>query len=79
MAGSFKHCLTEEGTYRGVGLLDHMGDAEEAIEQMVFMLLRLRARWGGEMILQELEDAYFRCARGDEPWPDFMRPGIEGE
>lgn len=73
MAGSFKHCLTEEGTYRGVGLLDHMGDAEEAIEMMVFMLKHLET----DARLKEAQEYYYQCARGEKPWPDFMKPGID--
>ncbi|OAF05489.1 hypothetical protein AYJ54_00860 [Bradyrhizobium centrolobii] len=77
MAGSFKHCLTDEGNYHGLGLLENMKDMAEAVEQMAFMLLQLKQRWGGEMIVQGLEDNYYECLRGERPWPDFMKPGIE--
>lgn len=77
MAGSFKHCVTDAGTYRGTDLLENMKDMGEAVEQMAFMLLLLEQRWGGERIVQDLEDRYYECLRRERPWPDFMRPGIE--
>lgn len=77
MAGSFKHCLNDEGHYRGVGLLENMRDMAEAVEQMAFMLLSIKNRWDGDHIIGDLDEKYYRCLRGEEPWPDFMKPGIE--
>jgi hypothetical protein len=76
MAGSFDHCLTEEGTYRGHDLLENMGDMKEAVEEMVFMLLYLKNRWG-DQVLKDLSEEYYKCFRGEQLWPDFMKPGIE--
>lgn len=77
MAGSFKHCLNDDGRYHGTDLLENMRDMREAVEQMAFMLLKLRERWGGDLIVAGLEESYFRCCRGEEPWPAFMKPGID--
>lgn len=38
MAGSYKHVVNDDGTFRGVDLLDHMGDAYEAVEEMYGMI-----------------------------------------
>ena len=38
MAGSYRHVTDGEGRYIGTGLLDHMGDASEALEQCVAMI-----------------------------------------
>ena len=76
MAGSFNHCLTEDrSAYRGVDLLENMGDMAEAVEQMAFMLLRIKQAFGGEHLLQQAEAEYFECLRGERPWPSFMAPG----
>lgn len=80
MAGSFKfHCLTEEGTYRGTDLLENMGDMKEAVDEMVFMLLYAKEALGvgGELFINNASDYYYRCLRDEQPWPDFMKPGID--
>ena len=42
MAGSYKHCLHIDGTFREHqdfrDMIENLGDAEEACEQMVFMI-----------------------------------------
>lgn len=40
MAGSYSHCIDKEFNVREnpCELLDHLGDASEAIEEMVFMI-----------------------------------------
>ena len=48
MAGSFRHLIdADSGTYLGTELLDHMGDASEALEEcfeaIAFVLSELRA------------------------------------
>jgi hypothetical protein len=77
MAGSFKHVLNDDNaTYRGTSLLENMGDMTEAVEQMSFMLLSIRHRWGGEQIIDGLERDYYECARGERPWPTWFRQGV---
>jgi hypothetical protein len=74
MAGSYEHCVNDGGTYRGVDLLENMSDMHEAVEQMFFMV-----RWLGKdsHAIEAASEAYFRCARGEEEWPEWMKPGIE--
>ena len=73
MAGSLKHVLNNDGTiYCGTELLENMRDMAEAVEQMAFIILLIRHRWGGEMIVNDAVEHYYRCARGEEPWPAFM-------
>ncbi len=76
MAGSFNHCINENGTYRGTDLLENMHDMGEAVEQMVFMLLRIQQAMAGMSVLERADREYHECLRGERPWPDFMRPGI---
>lgn len=33
MAGSYKHIVDNNNNFKGVDLLDHMGDAHEALEE----------------------------------------------
>lgn len=79
MAGSFKHLLNEAGTYRGTALLENLGDTKEAVEEMAFVILSFSSRWGGRQTVEYDLERYYRCARGEEPWPDFMRPGVDEE
>lgn len=80
MAGSFEHCLTDEGTYRGTDLLGDMGDAMEAVDEMMFMLLYAKnSMWGGDRLIKQASDYYYECLRGEKPWPDFMKPGIDND
>lgn len=77
MAGSYRHLVTDEGTYRGMELIDNMGDAAEAIDELFFILQHVSRRWGGHVLIEEAIDLYGRCLRGELPWPDYMKPGIE--
>jgi len=77
MAGSFNHLRGEDGNYAGIGLIENMGDASEAIEQMFFMLMFIVGGWEAESRLEMASEAYYRCARGEDEWPAFMRPGVE--
>jgi hypothetical protein len=72
MAGSFHHCVTDNYKYRGTGLLENMGDMKEAVDEMMFMLLLIKNRWGGSNIIEGASDKYFRCFRGEEPWPEWF-------
>jgi hypothetical protein len=74
MAGSIKHCLREDNTYRGVDLLENMGDMIEAVDEMMFVILLVRNRWGGDRVIDDAIERYYRCRRGEEAWPPFMDP-----
>jgi hypothetical protein len=41
MAGSYKHIVDENGAFRGVELLDHLGDAYEALQECYGMIMFL--------------------------------------
>jgi hypothetical protein len=73
MAGSLRHVIAEDGTYRGTDLLENMGDMKEAVEEMAFVIAAYSNRWGGQRTVQHDLDHYYRCARGEEPWPSFWR------
>jgi hypothetical protein len=74
MAGSYNHA-TNNGIYRGVSLLENMGDMTEAVEEMWFMIHHLAQ--GDQAKIQAASDEYFKCLRGETPWPEAMKPGIE--
>lgn len=38
MAGSWKHLVTKKGKFRGVSLIDNLGDAYEALEECYGMI-----------------------------------------
>lgn len=38
MAGSYRHVTNADGSYRGSDLLDNLGDASEAVEEMHAMI-----------------------------------------
>jgi len=49
MAGSYKHCVSEDGSFR-FDLIENMGDAHEACEDMFTRLAEAEAllrRWRG--------------------------------
>jgi hypothetical protein len=77
MAGSFQHVIyhdLHDPSYRGIDLLENLGDAYEAVEHRAFMLLYLhynRAA-GAQPTLVEADEHYFQCARGEEPWPAWF-------
>ncbi|WP_045364393.1 hypothetical protein [Methyloceanibacter caenitepidi] len=72
MAGSFDHVVDEDGKYQGVGLLENTGDMTEAVEEMAFMLLLIKQRWGGDRIISDAKEAYYERLRGELPWPDWF-------
>jgi len=76
MAGSFNHCLTEAKTYRGTDLLENMRDMREAVEEMAFMLLRIKQVFGGDKLIEMAEREYYECLRGERKWPEYMKPGV---
>jgi len=72
MAGSYKHIMSDDGlTYRGVELLEHLGDADEALEECWEMLQYLS---GGDKV--KIHEAYVQgyfkkhCPKGNIP-PTF--------
>jgi hypothetical protein len=77
MAGSFKHLVNDENKYIGFDLVENMGDAKEAMEQMVFMILRLTEGWEQDRRINDVTEYYYACMRGEREWPNYMRPGIE--
>lgn len=38
MAGSYRHIINQDGTFRGVDLIDNLGDAHEALEECYNMI-----------------------------------------
>lgn len=74
MAGSYDHLLTEEQTYRGPDLLENMGDMAEAVEEMFFIIKSLANN--NERAIMAASNAYYRCYRGEQPWPEWMKPGV---
>lgn len=41
MAGSYQHIVTDKNEFRGVELLDHLGDSYEALEECYYMTFYL--------------------------------------
>ncbi len=74
MAGSFKHVVDDTGSYRGVDLLENMGDMHEAVEQMAFMLLFISRSDDGKASVSDAEEAYFARMRGEREWPEWFKP-----
>jgi hypothetical protein len=67
MAGSYKHIVDDKGRYHGPVLLDHMGDAYEALEECYGMIWFLA---DGDPI--KVERARTRYQEGLE-----MSPGVK--
>ena len=70
MAGSIKHCLKEDGTYRGTRLLENMKDMTEGAEEMMFVILALTEN--DPEMLKAASDWYYRCLRKEQPWPKWF-------
>ena len=80
MAGSYGHVLDETNeNYYGTSLLENGGDMKEAISMMAFMLLRLQHRPNGKKVMALLTQEYYACLRGEQPWPDWMIPGLNND
>jgi hypothetical protein len=76
MAGSYEHTIdSDTGNYRGVDLLENMGDMHEAVEQMFFMIGHL-ADWDRDRI-KKASKAYYRCLRKERRWPVQMREALD--
>ncbi len=67
MAGSMCHVI-QDNRYIGPRLLDHVGDAYETIEELVFILLSTTTETQRANALAE----FYKCSRDEQPWPDFM-------
>lgn len=74
MAGSFEHVLDDAGHYRGVELLENMGDMHEAVEEMAFMLILLSQTPDLNTQINMARERYYECLRGEQPWPEWFKP-----
>ncbi len=72
MAGSLKHVVGDDGAYRGVDLLETMGDMHEAVEEMAFALMTIARLPGGTKMVTDAIEQYLRCCRGEAAWPDWF-------
>lgn len=82
MAGSIGHCVGDDPLtkkYRGYLLLENMGDMKEGVQEMMFVILSIWNSTGGDAIVPPLIDHYYECLRGERPWPEFMRAGVEAD
>lgn len=66
MAGSYKHCKSESGSFR-FDLIENMGDAHEACHQM-FWMIHILSR-GRQSRIADAERVYYEMARGERSWP----------
>jgi hypothetical protein len=73
MAGSFNHVVSDD-VYVGTDLLENMGDMEEAVEEMAFMLLWLSQSEDGARAVSTARAAYYERMRGEQPWPIWFNP-----
>lgn len=73
MAGSINDVI-DDGRYIGTDLIENLGDAAEVIEELVFIVLETTTdRQRAEALAQ-----YYRCCRGEKPWPVNFEPGGVG-
>lgn len=73
MAGSFSHVTDRAtGKFRGTGLLDHLGDAHEALHEMHVMIYILAA--GDRNKVQAATERYYAMVRGETEIPEW--PGV---
>jgi hypothetical protein len=82
MAGSYRHVTNDDGSFRGTNLLDHMGDAYEALDEC-HRMIRWLARGNASLIEQsevesrpsapKKQDDVFRC-RYCGKQVDFTKP-----
>lgn len=59
MAGSYKHIVDKDNNFRGVELLDHLGDAFEALEECHAMIKYL-ANNDKQKIFEAYKEGYLR-------------------
>ena len=67
MAGSYGHCCNDDGSFR-FDLIENMGDAHEACEQMHTMIWWLARKFGmqANQLIAEAEKAYHNSVDGEE-------------
>jgi len=64
MAGSYRHCTKDDGTFEDENftvMIENLGDALEACENMHFMIKYLSG--GDERKIKEAEEAYYANVR----------------
>ncbi len=64
MAGSYKHCCNEDGSFREddfADMIENLGDAHEACEQMHWMIQYLAGHDSNR--IAEAEEAYYAAMR----------------
>ena len=59
MTGGYRHIVNEDGSFRGVDLLDHLGDAYEALEECYEMIQYLNDG-NKTKIYKAWRDGYFK-------------------
>lgn len=77
MAGSLKHLVDDAGNYRGVELLENMGDMHEAVEEMAYMLLQISQTNAGRALVNGARDEYYQCMLRERPWPEWFRAAYQ--
>lgn len=64
MAGSYEHCCNDDGSYIGggfTGMIENLGDAEEACEEMHWMINYLAG--GDKEKIKRASDAFYAYKR----------------
>ena len=77
MAGSWKHLLRNDGTFRGIELLDNLGDAYEALEECYGMILWLAG--GDWSVIADAEQHYRDALMLLQPTRDVTLDDVEDE
>lgn len=68
MAGSYKHIVNPDGSFRGTDLIDNLGDAYEALEECHLMIEHL-TNGNKVKIFEAWRDGYFKkcCPPENDP------------
>jgi hypothetical protein len=77
MAGSYNHIVNDDGTFRGYDLLDHMGDAWEALEDCYWMIQHLSG--GSKERIEEARLIGLRHGRTEAPVEAELREARKDE
>ncbi len=64
MAGSFDHCDKDDGTFC-FDLIENMGDAHEACEEMHWLVRRLAN--GDDRVIEKALEHFYAMSRGEAP------------
>lgn len=72
MAGSYKHIVNADGSFRGTELLDNLGDAYEALEEC-FEMIQWLSHGDPRMIHKAWLEGYFKknCPIDNLPMASF--------